>query len=224
LAQQRAKLEPVAALLQQLQGGDEDAAEAALEKLLDSGKLDKVAEKRLRRIYEREKSMEGLSERERSLSEQLERERGEKTRLAQEREAQEKQRAAAQEAQQVEAIQAHIGGAIEKSLEMMQLPPKLEALAVNFMKPIIRASLQAGMPLDPQVLAERVGPLFDEMLSYKARNLDGEQLLKFLGDDAGRKVRQALLARLPGQKAGAPKETKPAESAAGPKWDPRRIL
>ena len=46
--------------------------EAALEKLLDSGKLDKVAEKRLKRLYEREQKMEGLSPRERELQAELE--------------------------------------------------------------------------------------------------------------------------------------------------------
>lgn len=226
LAQQRAQLEPIAAIMQQLQAGDEDAAEAALEQLLDSGKLDKVAERRLRRMYEAEKRLEGLSPREREMAQELEREKGERQRLLEERQKLEQQRQAQEEETQVAAIKQHIGGAITKTLETMQLPPKLEPLAVEFMKPIIRAALQAGMPLDPAVLAERVSPIFDELLTYKARSLDGEALLKFLGDDAGTKVRKALLARLQGApKAEAPKAAPAAPGGTGPAagWDPRKM-
>lgn len=229
LAQQRAQLEPVAAILQQLQEGDEDAAEAALEKLLDSGKLDKVAEKRLRRLYEAEQKMAGMSPRERELAEALERERGEKTRLADERQKAEAQRRQQEEQLQVNAIKQHIGSTITKSLETMGLPPKLEPLAVEFMKPIIRASLNAGMPLDPAVLAEKVAPIFDELLSYRVKSLEGDALLKFLGEDTGGKVRKALLARLQGGGKAAAPEAAPAQDkaspqVAGPKgWDPRKL-
>lgn len=227
IARQRAELEPVAALMQQLQSGDEDAAEAALEKLLDSGRLDKVAEKRLRRMYEREKQMEGMSERERQLAQALEAERSERTRLSEERKRIEQERAAAEEAQQVEAIKGHIGTTVTQALEKLGLPPRLEAMAFEMMKPVIRASINAGMPLDPQVLADKVGPVFDELLAYKAKNTKGEALLKFLGDDVGREVRRALLAQL--NAGSAPKATtqqgeQKQQQPTGPeKWDPRRM-
>lgn len=226
LARQRAQLEPVQQLLAQLQSGDDDAAEQALERLLDSGKLDKVAERRLRRIYEREESMKGLSPRERELSAQLEAERSEKTRLATERKQFEERQRAAQEQQQVAAVKEHISGAMTATLDKLGLPPKMEALAVEFMKPVIRATINAGMPLDPEVLADKIQPLFDEMLGYRVKNLEGESLLKFLGDDVGRKVRKALLAQLnstPAPKTATPE--KPADSAApGKGWDPRRMF
>lgn len=225
LARQRAELEPVAALLGQLRDGDEDAAEAALERLLDSGKLDKVAERRLRKLYEREQQMQGMSERERQLAQALEAERGEKAKLAKEREEFQRRQAEAQEAEQVNAIKAHIGESITKSLELMGLPPKLEAVAVNLMKPIIRASIQAGMPLDPQVLADKVSPLFDELLAYRTKNAEGEALLKLFGDDVGRKYRKALLAKLEAGNApkAAPASAKADVASSGPKgWDPRR--
>lgn len=227
LAQQRAQLEPMAQLLQQLQSGDDDAAEQALERLLDSGKLDKVAERRLRRIYEREESLKGLSPRERELSAQLEAERSEKARLASERKQLEERQRAAQEQQQVAAVKEHISTAMTQTLDKLGLPPRMEAMAVEFMKPVIRATINAGMPLDPEVLAEKIQPVFDEMLAYRAKNLEGEQLLKFFGDDVGRKVRKALLAQLnstPAPKAPAAPE-KPAEGAApGKGWDPRRLF
>ncbi|MCA3125223.1 MAG: hypothetical protein ING90_21505 [Rhodocyclaceae bacterium] len=226
LARQRAQLEPVQQLLAQLQSGDDDAAEQALERLLDSGKLDKVAERRLRRIYEREESMKGLSPRERELSAQLEAERSEKTRLATERKQFEERQRAAQEQQQVAAVKEHISGAMTATLDKLGLPPKMEALAVEFMKPVIRATINAGMPLDPEVLADKIQPLFDEMLGYRVKNLEGESLLKFLGDDVGRKVRKALLAQLnstPAPKTASPEKS--AEAAApGKGWDPRRMF
>ena len=138
LAKQRAELEPMAALVEQLRSGDEDAAEAALERLLDSGKLDKVAEKRLRRIYEKEKQFEGMSARERELAQALEAERGERARLAAERKALEQRQQEAQEAEQVKAIQQHIGGTVTQALEKLGLPPRMEALAFEMMKPVIR--------------------------------------------------------------------------------------
>lgn len=226
LAKQRAELEPVAALLGQLRDGDEDAAEAALERLLDSGKLDKVAERRLRRLYEREQQMQGMSERERQLAQALEAERAEKGKLAKEREDFQRRQQEEAEAQQVNAIKAHIGESITKSLELMGLPPKLEAVAVNLMKPIIRASIQAGMPLDPQVLADKVQPVFDELLAYRTKNAEGEALLKLFGDDLGRKYRKALLAKL--ESGNAPKAAAPAKADAAPAspkgWDPRRTF
>lgn len=226
LAAQRAQLEPMAALLQQLQSGDEDAAESALEKLLDSGKLDKVAERRLRRQFEREQKLEGLTPRERELQAALEQERGERTKLAEERKRAEQEQAQRQEEQQVHAIKAHISGNIEKSLELMGLPAKLEPLAVKFMQPIIAASIKAGLPLDPAVLAEKVGPLFDEMLSYKAKNLDGAGLLKLLGDERGRKVLAHLRSQLESGATGGgskPVETKTEPVKSAP-WDPRRMF
>jgi hypothetical protein len=184
-----------------------------------------VAERRLRRIYEREQELEKLSPREREYASALEQERTQRQRLENEQKAARERQEQAQEQAQVESIKAHIGTNITKALENMGLPAKLEPLAVEFMKPVIRASLEAGMPLDPGVLAEKVGPLFDEMLSYKAKNLEGDALLKFLGDDVGRKVRKALLAQLKGgEKAAAkPVEVREAPKSA-PAWDPRKMF
>lgn len=228
LAKQRAELEPVAQVLAQLRDGDEDGAEAALERLLDSGKLDKIAERRLRRLYEKEQQMSGMSERERAMAQQLEAERSERQKLAKEREDFQRRQMEAQEARQVEAIQTHIAENITKSLEIMGLPPKLEAVAVNFMKPIIAASINAGVALDAQTLADKVLPIFDELLAYRTKNAEGEALLKMFGDDVGRKYRKALLAKLDAPKTAAPQsQTKaPAggEGASSLKgWDPRRM-
>lgn len=228
VAKQRAEIEPVRALLEQLQSGDEDAAEAALEKLLDSGKLDKVAERRLRRQFEREKEMEQLSPREKELRAALEQERGEKKKLADAQKAAEEQRAKAMEEQQTARVRQHIEGNVIETLKSLDLPPKLAPIAVEFMKPIIRASLNAGVGLDPAVLAEKVRPMFDQLFEYKTRNLEGEKLLSLFGGDVGRKYRQALLAQLNGSKPAAVEPPKPegerSSTSTKPAWDPRRMF
>lgn len=224
IGKKRAELEPIARLFEQLQSGDEDAAESALEKLLDSGKLDKVAERRLRRLYEREQKMEGLSPRERELSAELENERGSRTKLEAEQKRAAEEQAKAVEQQQVASIKTHISGAITKTLEKMNLGDKLEPIAVEFMKPIIRASLNANMPLDPDVLAEKVQPILDQLFELQTRNLDGEALLKKMGGDFGKRYRAVLRAQLAGgTKVKEPAEkTKPTEP--GSIWDPRKMF
>lgn len=244
VARAKAEMEPLRQLLQQLQSGDEDAAESALERLLDSGKLDKVAERRLRRQYEREKSMEGLSPRERELSAQLEQERAEKAKYAEERKRAEMQQREAMEAKQVEAIRNHMASTVSEAFKLMDLGDgKLEAVALDFMKPIIRATLNAGMPLDAQALADRVGPMLEQVHKFQLKasknkpymseavqealkDADDETLLKFFGSDVGKRYRQALLKQLkggnsqpaPSQPSG---ETKPAPTGS---WDPRRLF
>lgn len=237
ISKQRAELEPVAALFHQLQNGTEEEQEAALEKLLDSGRLDKVAEKRLRRAYEREKSMEGLTPRERELQAELDAERGNRSKLEKEREEVAKKEAAAVEAQQVTSIKTHISGAIVKSLELLNFKVagdpnapddpnarKLEPIAVEFMKPIIRATLNAGRPLDPEVLAEKVRPMLDQLFEYQTRGLEGDALLKRFGGDVGKRYRAALRAQLEG--GGAKPAPKVPEKQEEPKsiWDPRKMF
>ena len=225
IGRQRSQLEPIAALFQQLQSGSEDEAESALEKLLDSGKLDKVAERRLRKLYEREQKMEGLSPRERELQAELENERGSRTKLEAEQKRVKDEQAAAIETQQVASIKNHISGAIVETLKSLDLGDKLEPLAVEFMKPIIRASLNAGIQLDPAVLAEKVRPILDQLFEMQTRNLDGEKLLARLGPEVGKRYRAALLGQLAGGKAAAakPVDTKTSDE---PKsiWDPRRMF
>lgn len=246
VARARAELDPIKDLFLKMREGSEEEAESALERLLDSGKLDKLAEKRLRRQFEREKSMEHLSPRERELSTQLEQERAEKARLTeQQRRIQEAQQKRAEEAQ-VSAIRDHMAQAVGEALKMMDLgSEKLDAIAIEWMKPVIRASLNAGMPIDPAALAEKVGPMFEQMHKYQLKtakqkpylseavqealaSADDETLLKFFGTEVGKKYRQALLRRLDGgpkTATPAPTTSNDSTSATAPmKWDPRRMF
>ncbi len=223
IGRQRAELEPVAALFEKLRNGSDEEQESALEKLLDSGKLDKVAERRIRRQYEREQKMEHLTPRERELQAALDEERGGRAKLEKEREEATKKEAAVIEQQQVTAVKTHISGAITKTLEMLSLGDKLEPIAVEFMKPIIRASLNAGISLDPSVLAEKVTPILEQLFEHQTRNLDGDALLKKMGGEVGKRYRAALRAQLTGGgKAAAKVEEKPAEPVKP--WDPRKMF
>lgn len=242
VARQKSELAPVQELLAQLQSGDEEAAESALEKLLDSGKLDKVAERRLRRQFEREKSMEGLSPRERELAAALEQERAEKSKLTEERTRAQKEREAAIERQQVEAIQNHMAGVIDEAFKLLDLGDgRLDAMALDFMKPIIRSALNAGMPLDPQVLADKVGPMLEslhkrqliaakskpylsEAVQEALKEADDATLLKFFGTDIGKKYRKALLGQLSGGAPAQPKTQGEAPAPPAQRWDPRRVF
>lgn len=244
VARARAEVEPVKALLAQLQSGDEEQAEQALERLLDSGKLDKVAERRLRRLYEREKSMEGLSPRERELAAALEQERGAKAKLEAERKQAEERQRAANEERQVAAVREHMAQAVGEAFKQLDLGDgKLEAIALEFMKPVIRATLNAGLPLDPKALAERVGPMLEQVHKFQLKaakqkpymseavqealkDADDETLLRFFGSDIGKRYRAALLKQIQGggSKPAAPASPTTDAGKAPERWDPRRIL
>jgi len=209
LAQQRRELEPMAQALQQLREGDEDAAEEALARLVDEGKLSKLMMRRLQREYESQERMQGLSPKEREMQQELETLRAEKQKGEAELRQRQQQEQQQKERQQVDAVKNHISQQIIGALEQMGLPPKLEPMAVEFMKPFVRTMIQAGMPLDPKVLAEKVGPIFDEMLAYRAKALEGEKLLSFFGPDVGKKFRAALLAKM--NSAAKPAVTEPTQ-------------
>ncbi len=224
LSKQRQQLEPFARLAQQLREGDEDAMEAALAELVDEEKLSNLAARRVMRQFEADKKLEGLSEKERELSKALESERARLAKYEEESRRQQESQREAKERQQVEAVGRHITGTITQALEAMSLPGKLEPLAVEFMKPIIRTMITAGMPLDAKVLAEKVEPLFADMLAYRTKSLEGEALLKALGPDVERKVRQALLARLKQQGAPPAAQQGQQQASEGAPLDFRRPL
>lgn len=226
LGEQKRQLAPFADLLKQLRDGDDDTAAEVMDKLLGD-KAKRVAERRLMREIERESKYEGMSERERQLAQQLDAERDRSSKLDKERKAFEEQQRKAQEEQQVAQLRRDIGTSMEAALTKMGLPPKLEGIALEFMKPVVRAVLSAGQPLDPDFLAERVSPLFDELLLHRTRNLEGEGLLKFMGGDVGKKFRAALLASMqPAAKSAPPPANgAPAATTAAPaKWDPRKLF
>lgn len=222
VAKERAEFEPIKAKFAKLrEAGDDEAIEELRELLGD--RFDRLAETRLRKQYEKEKSLEGMSEREKQLARELEQERASKAETERKQKALEKEQQDRHHKAQVEAVKEHIGGAIVATLKALDLPDKLEPMAVDFMKPIMRAALKAGVPLDPALLAERVRPMFDQLFEFQMRGLDGEKLVKKLGDDVGKRYRQALLAQLTGGQPPQPKTTT-EQPKAPQKWDPRRIF
>lgn len=196
LQEQRAQLEPAARMMQALQSDDDDVREAALAKLLGPEKFLSVAEKALRRQFEQERELEGLSPREKEMARKLREQEATLTDLQKRQLAARQQQEQAVYQQQVESYRQHIADNVGEALTQLDLPKEMNSIAVDFMKPIVRQMLNAGMPLDPAVLAEKVAPVFDSLLQYKAKALEGEKLLKFFGDDVGKKYRAALLGQL----------------------------
>lgn len=222
IAKQKAELTPVQQMFERIKSGDL----TAMEEMLDSGKLDQWAEQRLRKHYEREKQQEGMSQREKEMAAALEQERNERQKLDSERKKVEDEKKQQAEAQQLSQVRAHIEGNVIETLKMLDLPPKLSPIAVEFMKPIIRASLGAGVGLDPNVLAEKVRPVLQELFAYQTKGLEGEKLLSLFGDDVGRKYRAALLAKVKGGSAPIPPPAEGDKKPTEPKpsgWDPRKM-
>lgn len=208
LQKQREMLTPVAELIQQLRGEDDEASEQALMKLITPDRVNKIAEKMLRKQYEDELRGGPMTEREKELKRQLDDHQRQVKDVELQKQREEQAIRQQKEQEQVNAVREHMAANVTQALELMDLPAKLEPMAVEFMKPIMRSLLKNGISLTPEVLAEKVGPMFEDMLAYKTKNLEGEKLLKFLGDDVGKRVRQALLAKMqPAAPKGAPRST-----------------
>lgn len=196
LQQQRQQLAPVAELIQQLRGEDDELSEQALEQLVSEERLNKLAEARLRRMYEEEQRGGPLTEREKQLQKQIQAQQMEIKKVEQQKLKEQEMIRQQEEQRQIMAVKEHMAKNVTDALELMDLPPKLEPLAVEFMKPIIRNLLNNGVALSPDILAEKVAPIFEQMLMYKTKNLEGEKLIKFLGNDVGKRFRSALLAQM----------------------------
>ena len=228
LSKMREEIQPTAQLLSRLKDAEPDEVEGILEQLVDSGKLTAIAEKRLLRQLEAEKKTEGMSEGERRMARELESLRAEKQRF----EAERQQRAQTERQQQEEAqanyYRQQIGSTVVEALKLMDLPPELNANAVEFMKPMLRQLIDNGVEINPQLLAERARPFFEKVNSWTKRgleSLDGEALLAALGPNGEKRVRQAILAKLQAaQPNGTPKPNQDRLQTPVPvKWDPRSM-
>lgn len=193
---QRQKIAPIADLIQRMVGDDEDASEEALLQLLPRERVMKMAEKMLRAQYEEELNGGPLTEREKALKAEVEAHKRKEQEEMTKQERQREEQRAQQEQQVVRQMADHVAANVAKALDILDLPDRAAPLAVQLMKPIMKSMLANGIKLDPETLAEKVGPMFEEMLSHKVKNLEGEKLLKFLGEDTGKKYKKALLGQL----------------------------
>lgn len=198
-AEEKAKLAPFAEALRALKEGDDATAEQLLEQMLGPQRLRSVAEARLRREFAREKQMQEMSPRERELFERAQKLESEKSAWEKSQKQLTEQQAQVAHQQQVEKFQQHIGTSVEGALKLLGIDTKDQVLvptAIRHMRSTIQSMLTHGIPLDPQVLADAVRPEFEATLQFMTKNLDGEALLKVLGQDVGKKVRNALLAQI----------------------------
>lgn len=198
VAEEKSRLAPIAEAIKNLKEGDDATAQALLEQLLGPERIRSLSMARVRRDFEEEQKMQGMSPRERELAAQLRKLQGDKSSLEQMQKQQEQQRAQAEQQQAVQQISQHIGTNVEKALDLLGIPATMVPAAIKHMRPTIEAMLSNNIPLDPQTLADAVRPEFEDTLKFLVKNLDGEKLLAFLGDDVGKKVRKALLGKLQG--------------------------
>ena len=233
VAKSKAELAPLAELRALMESGDEDAIERALEGRLGK-KLDKIAERRLMREIQREDKYKDMTPRERQMAEELEKANAERESLQTERKTAAERAKQEQEQAEVAQYQGAITESITKTLDMLKLPPKIDALAASFMQPLLKAELESGMLLDPAARAEKVEAVLSGIQEWRLANLEGEALLKALGPGVDRKVRAALLARLEGgsmapasaqqaQQPRAPQTNGTGGTTHTPIWDPRRM-
>jgi hypothetical protein len=197
LAEERQKLAPFAQALQALQGEDSEQAVAVLEQLMGP-RFVRVAEQRLMREIQREKSMEGMTERERSMSAELERTRAERADFeARQRQAQE-QAQRAEEERHVTALRQHIHSEVTGALQAIGMPQGLAPQAMALVRPLIEASIRAGQPLDKEVLGQEMRSGITDAVQWATSGLEGRALLDFFGDDMKKRYRAALLAEVRG--------------------------
>lgn len=116
---------------------------------------------------------------------------------------------------QADAIAQQYAKTAAEVMQKLGWGPELAPVVLREMMPYAEQALEAG--LDP-VSEDIMGMYMQDQqakLSNFAKQLKGEQLLRFLGDDIANEIRKADLARLRG--GGAPKTQPPAQ----PKVDKR---
>lgn len=227
IAKAKAELEPIRQLQKLIDEGDETAVEEFLASKMGQ-KLDRLAERRLARQFEREERFKGMTERERHMAELLEKQQSqleltkkERAELAQ-REEETKQQAEQQHLQRV------IGESLTETLKAMQMKSgALEPMSVALLQPILKAELESGVFLTPAERAAKATEMLDGIMSWRLGSLEGDALLEAMGPDTEKRYRAALLARLERGSAPAsqtqPQQGQQGQQAAKPGgWDPRR--
>ena len=227
VAKQRQELEPKAKLLEVLENGSDDEREAALEKLLGS-KFLSVAERRLIKQMEQEQKFDGMSERERQLAQQLEQERSEKSRLAQEKAAFEKAQRDAEESAEVARYQQQIGEVCVAALKQLELPDKMEPMALRLIKPVLHELMAQGQMPTPDFLASRIDDVLTGLVEWRFSGARSETALKRFAP-ALREYSAAQLKAIQASRnqpsAPPPSSDKPSDGVGKmvPAWDPRKM-
>lgn len=232
IKKQQEELSPLMQLKERLASPNDDETEAALEEALGE-RFDALALRRIQKQMEREKSYEGLSPRETQLVQALERERQER----QTYEQRIKQTEQAKRAEQAKVEQAQILKSLAESAEAALKKAgfkgtALEARALDVVRPIMAAMIQAGQEINPDVLAEKMTGAFEDQLSWRLSSLGpspavakmfesmSDEIMAALPKSFEDRYKALLLKRHREGLAGAPTPTKTPEpnatSSTGP--------
>ncbi len=218
LAKEKAALAPKAKLLEQLQSDDEEEVERAVSELLGD-KLDRLSERRVMRQIQRDESLKDYTPRERELAQALEAERAERQRMAKESQAK-----AAAEAKRVEAAKTReymdsMANHATAALKLLDLPEKLEGVALNIMSPVLSAAIDSGVSIAPEVLAQKVDGVLSQILAWSMKSKGPAGLQKLFGSDFDKMYRKQLLATLNptnGTQPPAPQQTNSTNESVVP--------
>lgn len=207
-AKQKAEMAKMNGLLTQLQKGDLNAKTQILEAILGKDALHELSISQARRRFQEEEEQAKLTPRERQMAQELRDAKTKAEQFEQMRKMMAEQQQKAEHSQKVAHFKSQLEGAMAQTLDLLAIPKdarKTMTRAVVLMQPLMKQMIDSGMPLDPQFLADRVREEMSESFNFFTNSLEGEDLLKFLGDGVGKKVRKAILAQLTG--AGATKQT-----------------
>lgn len=142
-----------------------------------------------------------------------------------EREQQEKQAAEEhQHEQKKELKRRELSEAFTKALEATPLSksPEVSAEALRDMALYLRAARAQGENPDPAELADHVNRKYYKAMHGVASNLDGGELLEFLGADIVKKINKAYLAKHKGQETNL-QQFKNEEAVERPKQRSKHI-
>ena len=121
---------------------------------------------------ERDKELESLKAREKQREEEIQKQR---------------------EAEATKHWQNEYQNTIISALEASGLPKNAESIAE--IAKVMKKAMKAGLDMDVQYIAKKVKENYDSGFKSLVQNMDGEQLVKFFGDELLNKVRKYDLSR-----------------------------
>lgn len=181
--------------------GDAKTKAQLLERILTPEGLDELSMARAKARFEREEEHAKLTPREREYQERIQKLEPQAQLFAKFQQMMAQKQEEAESRQHVERYRVKFDTALSGALDILQIPKearKTTTRALAIMRPYIEKLEDAGMDLDPQFLADKVREELSESVGFFTNNLEGEALLKFLGEGVGKKVRKAILAQLQG--------------------------
>lgn len=180
---------------------DPKTRKKAIQELLGQD-FDMVAEESMYERMQKEKQEEGLSEREKYYRREMELRDQEINGFRQKQQEQEQARQQSIEEATYNGIAGQIEAAALETMKTLNVPHGLKPMVAQRMVKYIEAALENGMPLDPAGLSHYAMQEIREEHQMMTDPMDGEALVKHLGESAVKKIREYDLARYEAKRSG----------------------